>query len=133
MARLDLTGADVSPAICEDIVPDGEYLAVIVRSHLRWTRTRKGRYIQLVVRIIDGDFEGFQIVDRCYVDLGVFITVFVHPVRSDFRRRKINCSRLAEESKQILTDGFVGEGNEFTCKIFIFVFRNLFNIFNCFK
>ena len=68
MARLDLTGADVSPAICEDIVPDGEYLAVIVRSHLRWTRTRKGRYIQLVVRIIDGDFEGFQIVDRCYVE-----------------------------------------------------------------
>ena len=68
MARLDLTGAGVSPAICEDIVPDGEYLAVIVRSHLRWTRTRKGRYIQLVVRIIDGDFEGFQIVDRSYVE-----------------------------------------------------------------
>jgi len=47
-----------------ELLPAGEYLAEIVESDYKQTRSGNGAYLELVFEIVDGEYKGRQLVER---------------------------------------------------------------------
>jgi len=68
----DLSGFDFDEILqhCDEVLrstellPAGEYLAEIVESDYKQTRSGNGAYLELVFEIVDGEYKGRQLVER---------------------------------------------------------------------
>ena len=49
-------------------LPTGEYPGMIVKSEMKPTKNRDGYYLQLNIKIIDGDYKGRMVFDRLNLD-----------------------------------------------------------------
>jgi hypothetical protein len=58
MARIDFDSNQVPDMTQTILVPNGDYVAVMVRSELRETRAMDGKYLECVFRIIEGPYSG---------------------------------------------------------------------------
>jgi hypothetical protein len=68
---VDLKGFDaevVEPTSTFDIIPDGEYLAMMIDSEEKPTKSGDGKYLQLTWEIVDGEHKGRRLWDRLNVD-----------------------------------------------------------------
>jgi hypothetical protein len=51
-----------------DALPAGKYAAQVVKSEYKETKAKTGHYLQLVVKIISGDYKGRQIFENLNLD-----------------------------------------------------------------
>jgi hypothetical protein len=65
MANLNGFDANrVEPATEFEAVPAGKYLAVVVASEMKPTKNKRGRYLELVLEIIEGECKGRKLWAR---------------------------------------------------------------------
>jgi hypothetical protein len=55
---------DVDPAVGFDPIPPGKYLAIITESEMKDTKSGDGKYLQLTLQILDGEFKGRMLWTR---------------------------------------------------------------------
>lgn len=63
----DLSGFDattIEPASTFEILPDGEYVAMVVESEMKGTKKGDGEYLQLTWEILEGDAKGRRLWSR---------------------------------------------------------------------
>lgn len=64
MATLNFDASSVPPAQPFDIIPAGKYIAMVVQSEMRATKSGDGQYLWLELDIIDGACSGRKVWDR---------------------------------------------------------------------
>jgi hypothetical protein len=64
MTKLDFNAEEYEPLGTFDPLPVGEYLVVISASEMKETKTGRGKYLQLVYDVVDGEFQGRRVFDR---------------------------------------------------------------------
>jgi hypothetical protein len=64
MTKLDFNAEDYEPMGSFSPLPVGEYLVVISASEMKDTKTGRGKYLQLVYDVVDGDYQGRHLFDR---------------------------------------------------------------------
>lgn len=52
---------------CVDVVPDGEYVATIVKSDVRLSRSHRSQCMRLLLKIAEGEFRGYQLYDCTFL------------------------------------------------------------------
>lgn len=65
--NINFNANDVPPQIGFEPVPNGTYRAMIVESEVKPTKDGRGKYLQLIWQILDGQFKGRKIWDRLNV------------------------------------------------------------------
>ena len=63
----NLSGFDasaISPAESFDVIPAGTYTGMITDSEMKSTKAGTGEYLQIVITVIDGEFENRKLWDR---------------------------------------------------------------------
>lgn len=68
MALLNFDATSVAPATAYEAIPSGDYLGMIVESDMKPTKAGTGSYLQLTLRIIDGEHNGRKLFDRLNLD-----------------------------------------------------------------
>lgn len=58
MAELNFNAAEVEPSTGFDLLPAGDYVAVINSSEMKTNKAGTGRFLQLEFEVIEGDFNG---------------------------------------------------------------------------
>lgn len=58
----------VEPAVAFDPIPAGKYLAAIVNSEMKATKSGTGNYLELTFQIVEGEFKGRQLWVRLNLD-----------------------------------------------------------------
>ena len=58
MAELNFNAADVEPSTGFDLLPAGDYVAVINSSEMKTNKAGTGRFLQLEFDVIEGEFNG---------------------------------------------------------------------------
>lgn len=64
MVKIDFNADEYEPMGSFDPIPAGKYLVVISGSEIKDTSTGKGKYLQLVYDVVDGEFSGRKLFDR---------------------------------------------------------------------
>jgi hypothetical protein len=66
MARFDTSfdATSVEPSTPYELLPAGKYLAQIVESEMRVTKNGMGRFLWLMLDILDGEYKGRKIFDQ---------------------------------------------------------------------
>ncbi len=65
MANLSgFNAADVDPNVGFDAIPAGDYDAVITASELKETKSGTGKYLQLTLQILSGEYQNRKLWDR---------------------------------------------------------------------
>jgi len=64
MAELNFDATQVEPTSEFEILPDGDYPAVLIDSEWKGTKSGGGRYLQLTWEVLDGEFKGRLLWDR---------------------------------------------------------------------
>ncbi len=64
MSLLNFNAEEVNPSVGFDAIPAGKYQAVITESEMKPTKSGTGRYLELSVEIIDGEFKGRKLWSR---------------------------------------------------------------------
>jgi Protein of unknown function (DUF669) len=68
---VNLNGFDASkvePSTVFDPIPAGKYLAAIIDSKMKATKSGKGQYLELALQILEGEFKGRQVWARLNLD-----------------------------------------------------------------
>ena len=68
---VNLSGFDanqVEPSTVFDPIPAGKYLAAIIESSMKPTKSGKGQYLELTFQILEGDFKGRKVWARLNLD-----------------------------------------------------------------
>ena len=58
----------VEPSTTFDPIPAGKYLAAIIESNMKPTKSGKGQYLELTFQILEGDFKGRKVWARLNLD-----------------------------------------------------------------
>ena len=64
MVELNYNAEEVEPLGSFEPLPVGDYVVVIESSEMKEASTGKGKYLQLVYNVIDGDHKGRKLFDR---------------------------------------------------------------------
>jgi hypothetical protein len=64
MASLNFDASQVEPSTGKDPIPAGKYVAAIVESAMKPTKSGNGQYLELVYQVIDGDHKGRKVWSR---------------------------------------------------------------------
>jgi hypothetical protein len=64
MAQIDFDASVVEPTTDFEAIPKGDYLAMVVDSEDKPTKSGDGKYLQLTLEILDGDHKGRRLWDR---------------------------------------------------------------------
>lgn len=67
MAELKVKVHETESWNCVDVVPDGEYTVVVIKSDVRLSRSRKSRRMRLLLKITEGEFSGYRLLDCTYL------------------------------------------------------------------
>lgn len=68
MATLNFNANEVEPTTEFDPIPAGKYLAVVIDSEVKPTKTGNGGYLQLTFEILDGPHKGRHLWARLNLD-----------------------------------------------------------------
>jgi len=68
MATLNFNANEVEPAAAPEAVPAGKYLAVIVESEVKPTKSGNGHFLELTFEIIEGELKGRKVWARLNLD-----------------------------------------------------------------
>lgn len=61
MATLNFNSNEVEPSAGIDAIPSGKYLAVIVDSEMKPTRSGTGQYLELTFEVIEGEYKNRKV------------------------------------------------------------------------
>jgi len=64
MAQLNFDARQVDPELSFEPLPAGWYNVMIVESEMRPTKDGNGAYLQLTLKVVDGQYAGRQVFDR---------------------------------------------------------------------
>ena len=64
MVNLNFNANEVEPKLAFDPIPAGKYLALIINSEMKPTKTANGKFLELTFQIIDGPFKNRQVWSR---------------------------------------------------------------------
>jgi hypothetical protein len=64
MGNLDFNAHEVQPSSPMEAVPAGSYPVRITDTEIKQTKNGNGRYLQITLDIIDGEFKGRKLFDR---------------------------------------------------------------------
>jgi hypothetical protein len=68
MATLNFNANEVEPNVAFDPVPAGKYIAVIIDSELKPTKSGNGSYLELTFEITEGEYKGRKVWERLNID-----------------------------------------------------------------
>ena len=68
MVELNFSADAIEPLGVFDVLPVGEYVVVVSETDMKDASTGKGRYLQIVFTVIDGEYKGRKIWDRLNID-----------------------------------------------------------------
>jgi hypothetical protein len=68
MAILNFNANEVEPSTAPEAVPAGKYIAVIVESEQKPTKSGNGSYLELTFEIIEGEYKGRKVWARLNLD-----------------------------------------------------------------
>ena len=89
MARFDtaFAAAGIEPTTAYEILPAGKYRAQIVESEMRVTKNGMGKYLWLMLDILEGPQQGRKVFDQ--------LNLVNAPTRLRSRSRSARCRRSA--------------------------------------
>ena len=64
MANLNFNANNVEPMVEYEPVPADKYLAVVIASEMKPTKNKRGRYLELTLEIIEGQYKGRKLWAR---------------------------------------------------------------------
>ena len=64
MSRIDFDATTVEPSTGKDPIPAGKYVAIIVESTMKPTKSGNGQYLELQYQIVDGEHKGRRVWSR---------------------------------------------------------------------
>lgn len=64
MAIMDFDATTVAPATAYTPLPKGTYLAMIIDSEMKPTKSGSGEYLMITLEILDGQYKGRKLFDR---------------------------------------------------------------------
>lgn len=64
MALINFDATTVEPSTSKDPIPEGKYVAIIVESAMKPTKTGNGQFLELVYQIVDGEHKGRKLWSR---------------------------------------------------------------------
>lgn len=68
MANLNFNAHDVDPAVAFEPIPAGKYLAAIIASEMKPTKSGVGNYLELSFQIVEGQYKGRILWARLNLD-----------------------------------------------------------------
>jgi hypothetical protein len=68
MATLNFNAHEVEPNVAFEAVPAGKYIAVIVESEMKQTKSGNGNYLELTFEITEGEYKGRKVWARLNID-----------------------------------------------------------------
>lgn len=68
MATLNFNAHEVEPSVAFEAVPAGKYVAVIVNSEIKPTKSGNGNYLELTFEITEGEYKGRKVWARLNID-----------------------------------------------------------------
>ena len=68
MATLNFNANDVEPNVGMEAVPAGKYVAVIIESQMKPTKSGNGYFLELTFEIIEGEYKGRKVWARLNLD-----------------------------------------------------------------
>jgi hypothetical protein len=68
MATLNFNAHEVEPSVAFEPVPAGKYIAVIVDSEMKQTKSGNGNYLELTFEITEGEYQGRKVWARLNID-----------------------------------------------------------------
>lgn len=68
MATLNFNAHEVEPSVAFEAVPAGKYIAVIVESEMKQTKSGNGNYLELTFEITEGEYKGRKVWARLNID-----------------------------------------------------------------
>ncbi|MDD5698890.1 MAG: DUF669 domain-containing protein [Victivallaceae bacterium] len=68
MATLNFNAHEVEPSVAFEAVPAGKYIAVIVDSEIKQTKSGNGNYLELTFEITEGEYKGRKVWARLNID-----------------------------------------------------------------
>ncbi len=68
MATLNFNAHEVEPSVAFEAVPAGKYIAVIVDSEMKQTKSGNGNYLELTFEITEGEYKGRKVWARLNID-----------------------------------------------------------------
>jgi hypothetical protein len=68
MATLNFNAHEVEPNVTFEPVPAGKYIAVIVDSEMKQTKSGNGNYLELTFEITEGEYQGRKVWARLNID-----------------------------------------------------------------
>jgi hypothetical protein len=68
MAQLNFDATQVQPQAALEAIPAGWYNAMVVESGMKATSGGEGSYLELVLKIVDGQYAGNKLFDRLNLD-----------------------------------------------------------------
>ena len=68
MATLNFNAHEVEPSVAFEAIPAGKYIAVIVDSEMKQTKSGNGNYLELTFEIIEGEYKGRKVWARLNID-----------------------------------------------------------------
>lgn len=82
-AQLNFDASTVDPRSTFEPIPNGTYRMHITSSEVKATKDTKGRYLQLVLTVLDGDYKGRQVWERLNI-------VNSNPTAQDIAQRQLS-------------------------------------------
>ena len=68
MATLNFNANEVEPNVAFDPVPAGKYIAVIIDSEIKPTKSGNGKFLELTFEITEGEYKGRKVWERLNID-----------------------------------------------------------------
>ena len=68
MATLNFNAEEVEPIGSFEPLPTGDYTVVISASEMKETKSGRGKYLQLVFDVVEGDYNGRKVFGRLNLD-----------------------------------------------------------------
>ncbi|MCK4982574.1 MAG: DUF669 domain-containing protein [Victivallaceae bacterium] len=68
MATLNFNANDVEPSVAFEAVPAGKYIAVIIDSEIKQTKSGNGNYLEMTFEITEGEYKGRKVWARLNID-----------------------------------------------------------------
>lgn len=68
MATINFNANEVEPNVGMEAVPAGKYIAVIIESEIKPTKSGNGQFLELTFEIIDGEYKGRKVWSRLNID-----------------------------------------------------------------
>ena len=68
MATINFNANEVEPNVGMEAVPAAKYIAVIIESEIKPTKSGNGQFLELTFEIIDGEYKGRKVWARLNID-----------------------------------------------------------------